>query len=52
MATGLGVSAIEIEKIDERAEGILQRFRPGSIYQRYAKALKKTLHELAERGDV
>ena len=31
----LGLSEAEMEKVDERPAGIFQRFRPGSVYQRY-----------------
>lgn len=51
-AVRLGVPEAEIEKIDERPAGIFQRFRPGSIYQRYIEALKQNMEQLAERGDV
>jgi len=48
----LGVPEAELEKIDEQPASIFQRFRPGSIYQRYFDALEKITRELAERGDV
>lgn len=51
-ALRLGVSETELEKIDEQPAGIFQRFRPGSIYQRYFEALQQLTRELAERGDV
>ena len=51
-AVRLGVPEAEIEKIDEQPAGIFQRFRPGSIYQRYFEALEQIMRELAERGDV
>jgi len=51
-AVRLGVPEAEIEKIDERPASIFQRFRPGSIYQRYIEALKQIVEQLAERGDV
>ena len=51
-AVRLGVPEAEMEKIDERPAGIFQRFRPGSIYQRYFEALAQIMRELAERGDV
>ena len=41
-AVRLGVPEAELEKIDERPAGIFQRFRPGSIYQRYFEALGQT----------
>jgi len=51
-AVRLGVPEAELEKIDEQPASIFQRFRPGSIYQRYFDALEKITRELAERGDV
>jgi len=51
-AAGLGVPATELEKIDEQPASIFQRFRPGSIYQRYFAALEQIMRELADRGDV
>ncbi len=51
-AVRLGVPETEIEKIDERAAGIFQRFRPGSIYQRYIETLGQIVKQLADRGDV
>ena len=46
-AVRLGVPETEIEKIDEHPAGIFQRFRPGSIYQRYMEALGQIMHELS-----
>jgi cytidylate kinase len=51
-AVRLGVPEADMEKIDEHAAGIFKRFRPGSIYQRYAEALGGIMRELAERGGV
>jgi cytidylate kinase len=51
-AARLGVSAAELEQVDEQPAGIFQRFRPGSLYQRYFDALGQLLRELAEGGDV
>jgi len=51
-AVRLGVPETELEKIDERGAGIFQRFRPGSIYQRYIEALVQLMHELAVQGNV
>jgi cytidylate kinase len=51
-AVRLGVPEAELEKIDEQPAGIFQRFRPGSLYQRYFEALGQLMKELAERGDV
>jgi cytidylate kinase len=51
-AVGLGLPEAELEKLDEQPASIFQRFRPGSIYQRYFEALERLLGELAQRGDV
>ena len=51
-AVRLGVPEAELEKIDEQPAGIFQRFRPGSLYQRYFEALGKLMAELAARGEV
>jgi cytidylate kinase len=51
-AVRLGVPEAELEKIDEQPAGIFQRFRPGSLYQRYFEALGQLMNELAARGDV
>ncbi len=51
-AVRLGVPEAEIEKIDERAASLFQRFRPGSIYQRYLEALEQIMGQLAGRGNV
>jgi cytidylate kinase len=51
-AVRLGVPEAELEKVDEQPAGIFQRFRPGSLYQRYFEALGKLMNELAERGEV
>jgi cytidylate kinase len=51
-AVRLGISAEELEKVDERPAGIFQRFRSNSLHQRYFEALGKLMSELAARGDV
>ena len=51
-AARLGVTEAELEKIDEQPAGIFQRFRPGSLYQRYFQALEQLMKKLAQRGDV
>jgi cytidylate kinase len=51
-AVRLGVPDAELENIDERPASIFQRFRPGSLYQRYFEALGQLLKELAARGQV
>ena len=51
-AASLGVPTAELEKIDEGGAGIFERFRPGSIYQRYFEILGQLMHELAGRGDA
>lgn len=51
-AERLGVTAAELDKIDEQPAGIFQRFRPGSLHQRYFEALGQLMNEWAERGEV
>ena len=51
-AVRLGIAESELEKIDERPASIFQRFRPGSIYQRYIETLGQLMQDLAQRGDV
>ena len=51
-AIRLGVPEAELERIDEQPAGIFQRFRPGSLYQRYFQALEQLTREMAERGDM
>jgi cytidylate kinase len=51
-ATRLGVTEQELENIDEQPAGIFQRFRPGSLYQRYFEALGQLMTDLAARGNV
>ena len=51
-AVRLGVPESALEKIDERGAGIFQRFRPGSLYQRYFEAMGQLMRELAERGNA
>jgi cytidylate kinase len=51
-AIRLGVSAVELEKVDEHPSGIWQRFRTGGLHQRYVAALGQLMGELALRGDV
>jgi cytidylate kinase len=51
-AVRLGVPQDEIEKIDEQPAGLFQRFRPGSLSQRYFEALGQLMKDLAARGDV
>jgi cytidylate kinase len=51
-AVRLGVTEAELEKVDEQPAGIFQRFRPGSLYQRYFDALGTLMTDLAARGDV
>lgn len=51
-AVRLGVPEADLEKIDEQPAGIFQRFRPGSLYQRYFETLGQLMNELAARGDV
>jgi cytidylate kinase len=51
-AIRLGVREAEVELVDEQPAGIFERFRPGSLYQRYFEALGRLMNELAARGDV
>jgi cytidylate kinase len=51
-AVRLGVSESALEMIDEQPAGIFERFRPGSLHQRYQAALRKLMNELADQGDV
>jgi CMP/dCMP kinase len=51
-ATRLGVTEEELEQIDEHPASLFQRFRPGSLYQRYFEALGQLMKELAARGNV
>jgi cytidylate kinase len=51
-AVRLGVPQAELAKIDAHPSGIFQRFRPGSIHQRYFEVLGQLMNELAARGDV
>src|SRR5262249_46753061 len=48
-AIRLGVSEAEVRKVDEKPSGIFQRFRPGSIQQRYFEALGQLMNDLAAR---
>jgi cytidylate kinase len=49
-AVRLGVTEAELDQVDEQPAGIFQRFRPGSLYQRYFDALGQLMKELAQRG--
>ncbi|MHB0958814.1 MAG: cytidylate kinase-like family protein [Pirellulaceae bacterium] len=51
-AIRLGVPEAELDKIDEQPAGIFERFRPGSLYQRYFQVLEQLTRELAARGDI
>lgn len=51
-AVRLGVPETEIEKMDEHSSGIFERFRPGSLVQRYFQVLGQFMSELAARGNV
>jgi cytidylate kinase len=51
-AVRLGVTEAELAAVDEQPAGIFQRFRPGSLSQRYFDALGQLMSELAARGDV
>jgi cytidylate kinase len=51
-AARLGVGLADLDRVDEHPAGIFERFRPGSLHQRYFEALGQIMGELAERGDV
>jgi cytidylate kinase len=51
-AVRLGVTEAELVRVDEQPAGIFQRFRHGSLNQRYFEALGKLMNELAVRGNV
>jgi cytidylate kinase len=51
-AVRLGVTEAELEQVDEGPAGLFQRFRPGSLHQRYFEVLGRLMEELAARGDV
>lgn len=52
LAERLGLSEVEVEKIDEKPAGIFQRFQPYSLYQRYFETLEQILRAFAEQGDA
>lgn len=51
-AVRLGVSEAALDKIDEQPAGLFERFRAGSLYQRYFEALGRLMTDLAARGAV
>jgi cytidylate kinase len=51
-AARLGVTAEELEQVDEHPASLMQRFRPGSLQHRYFAALEQLMNELAARGNV
>jgi cytidylate kinase len=51
-AVNLGVPVADLMRIDEQAAGIFQRFRPGSLHQRYFLALQQLIADLGKEGDV
>jgi cytidylate kinase len=51
-AVRLGVSAVELEQVDEEPAGLFQRFLPGGLHQRYFEALGQLMKELAAKGEV
>jgi cytidylate kinase len=51
-AVRLGVTETELDQVDEQPAGIFQRFRPGSLHQRYFDALGQLMLELAAPGDA
>jgi cytidylate kinase len=51
-ALRLGVTEAEIGQVDEQPSRIFQRFRTGSLQQRYFEVLGQLMNELATRGNV
>ncbi len=51
-AVRLGLTAAELEQVDEQPAGLFERFRAGSLHQRYVEVLGRLLGDLAARGDV
>ncbi len=51
-AQRLGLTAEELAQVDEQPIGRWQRFRPGSLSQRYVEALRNLVRELADCSDV
>jgi cytidylate kinase len=51
-ALRLGVDVAELDPIDEQPVSLFQRFRPGSLYQRYFEALGQLTRERAAAGKV
>jgi len=51
-ASRLGVPEADLEKVDEQPAGIFQRYRPGSLHQRYFETLGRLMSELAAEGEV
>lgn len=51
-AARLGVGLADLERVDEHPAGIFERFRPGSLHQRYYEGLGQIMGELAGRGEV
>jgi cytidylate kinase len=51
-AVRLGVTEAELEQVDEKPPGIVQRFFTGSLPQRYFDVLRQLMTELAARGNV
>jgi cytidylate kinase len=51
-AVRLGVDESALKDVEEQPAGIFQRFRTGSLSQRYFETLGQLIRELAERGGV
>jgi CMP/dCMP kinase len=51
-AIRLGVSAAELEAVDEQPAGLLGRLRPGGLPGRYLETMGQLMGELATRGDA
>jgi cytidylate kinase len=51
-AARLGVNLEALDRIDEQPASLLQRFRPGSLHQRYFEVLGQLTQERAAAGNV
>jgi cytidylate kinase len=51
-AVRLGVSAAEVQEVDEQPAGLRERFHAGGLAQRYFEALRQIMTDLAARGGV
>jgi cytidylate kinase len=51
-AVRLGLSAADVERIDEQPAGIFERFLPGSVHHRCLAVLRELMEELGAQGQV